>query len=206
MKHSPKRAHDPVDERGELAAGIAAGDRSAFERLHARLDGGLRRLFMRRSSGKSELADELVQRTWGQLWQAVLQGRYDPSRSAISTFVYAIANNIWLQQVRTSRRLLGELSDDTGAVGGPDDAISHAELLDALRDCLDRRDLLNHDERYVVVQLAQGATERSLATELSLAASTVHSRKLSALDKLRSCLEAKGFSSDSVEQIGGLLE
>jgi RNA polymerase sigma-70 factor (ECF subfamily) len=206
--HHAGLSRDPVDERGELAARIAAGDRTAFERLHARLHPGLLRLFMRRSGGRSELADELAQQTWGHVWQTILQSRYDPARAAISTFVYAIANNVWLQHFRASRRTTVELPDHPAGAGHADAMLLHAELLGALRDCLhsDGPGALTDDERLIVLEQARGGTERELAAVLKLAASTVHARKLSGLEKLRRCLEAKGFSAETVEQLGSLLE
>ena len=208
-EHRPSRSRDPVDENGELAAGVAAGQRTAFERLHARLDAGLRRMFIRRSGGRGDLADELGQQTWGRLWQAGLEKRYDPTRSAVSTYVYAIANNVWLQHYRAARRsATAELSDDMRREDAGDDALAHAELLEAVRDCLHGPgpSAMSPDERFIVVELARGGTERELASTLRIAASTVHARKLSGHEKLRNCLHRKGFSQEIVEQIRLLLE
>lgn len=92
MHHSEQ----PFDTRSlaDLAAAAAQGNAAAFEALHKRLSGGLRKLFVERSGGRSDVADDLIQRTWVGVWQALRSGRYDPARSAISTFVYAVGHNM----------------------------------------------------------------------------------------------------------------
>ena len=72
-----------------------------------------------------------------------------------------------------------------------------------MRDCLsatDTRYALSDEERVVVRGLANGETERSLASQLGIAASTVHARKMSSYNKLRHCLALKGFRLDSGER------
>ena len=90
----------------DLCAAAVGGDRAAFEALHRRLGGGVRRLFLDRTSGRADLAEELGQRTWVGVWQSISSGKYDPTRSAISTFVYAVASKVWLQYLRSSKRAM----------------------------------------------------------------------------------------------------
>jgi RNA polymerase sigma factor (sigma-70 family) len=179
------------------------GDPAEFAALHARLAPGLRALFRRRTRGRHDLADDLAQQTWSQVWQAVCAGRYDASRAAPSTFVYAVANHIWLQHCRAPQALPLPPSpaDSAQSLNG---VLEYSELLEALRACLQQRDgpsALDEVERRVVLELAEGASERELARLLGLAASTVHARKTSAYMKLRDCLAAKGYRREIVEQI-----
>lgn len=191
----------------EPSPGLRA-DPADFAALHNRLAPGLRALFQRRAHGRHDLADDLAQQTWWQVWRAVCEGRYDASRAAPSTFVYAVANHVWLQHCRAARSVgrSAQLADRSPSLNG---VLEYSELLEALRACLQQRNgpaALDDVERRVVLELAEGASERELASRLGLAASTVHARKTSAYMKLRSCLAAKGYDGEIVEQIDLSLE
>src|ERR1051326_2771938 len=84
----------------ELTVRAMSGDRGAFEAVHRRVGAGLRKLLLRRTGGREDLVDDLCQRTWASVWKALSEGRYDPERSAITTFVYAVANNAWMTHLR----------------------------------------------------------------------------------------------------------
>lgn len=179
-----------------------------FDAIHRRYDPGLRR-FVAKRAGAPELVDEIVQQTWTEVWRALCEGRYDPSRGAISTFIYAVAYKRWLQVRRVAasgprfvsesdsvfERLLTESS--------PDNAVHAAELLDALRGCLGNATgpfSLSDQERAAAGVAASEETERTLASRLGVAPSTVHAWKRAALEKLRNCLGYKGFVGWNAEQ------
>ena len=56
----------------DLAQAAARGDRPAFDHLHRRFAGGLRRLFLTRTAGRDDLAEDLSQRTWLACWRAAV--------------------------------------------------------------------------------------------------------------------------------------
>src|SRR5690349_1285968 len=56
----PSGASEPAP-LAHLALRSASGDRNAFAALHQRLGGGLFRLFLERTGGRSELADDFSQ-------------------------------------------------------------------------------------------------------------------------------------------------
>jgi RNA polymerase sigma-70 factor (ECF subfamily) len=179
-----------------------SGDPAEFAKLYARLAPGLRALFRRRVRGHHELVEDLTQQTWSQVWQAVCAGRYNPARAAPSTFVYAVANHIWLQHCRSARP--ASLPEKAGFAATFNGTLEYSELLEALRACLQQPEgpsALEEVERHIVLGLAGGASERELAAQLNLAASTVHARKVNAYKKLRDCLAAKGYLHEIVEQI-----
>lgn len=192
---------------GSVPASGLSADPAEFAVLHARLAPGLRALFRRRVRGHHDLAEDLAQQTWSQVWQAVCAGRYDPARAAPSTFVYAVANHIWLQHCRSARLVTPPQRADSGA--SLNGVLEYSELLETLRACVQQRDrptALDEVERRIVLELAEGASERELARRLGLAASTVHARKISAYMKLRNCLAAKGYRREIVEQIDPSIE
>lgn len=208
--HDPLRDSDAGDPLQRLADRAQRGDRDAFEQLVRRFDPGLRRILLRRGSGQAELADELAQRTWIAVWEAFCKRRYDARKSAISTFIYAVAYKLWLQHLRRagaaplSGGVLGEsLLGASGTTENPADEAQAAELLEAMRACLHATGTplsLTDEQRHVVLALSSGKSERDLAGELGVAASTIHARKQLAYGKLRRCLAARGFSPEAAER------
>jgi RNA polymerase sigma factor (sigma-70 family) len=208
--HKHGQPDDATDPLLRLANQARRGDRGAFEQLLHRFHPGLKRILLRRSGGQVELSEELVQRTWVAVWEALRTGRYDPRRSAISTFIYAVAHKLWLQHLRRagsdppSESVLGSsFSDLSAAAENPAMLLHTAEMLEAMRNCLHASGTpfgLTADERRIVIALSGGASERKLAAELGVAASTVHAHKQTAYRKLRRCLAAKGFSLDTAER------
>jgi RNA polymerase sigma factor (sigma-70 family) len=196
-----------------LARAAQSGNDSAFEELHRRLSGGLCRHFLGRTGGDLDLADELTQGTWVRVWQALRQQRYDPARAAISTFVYAVGQNVWLQHRRSTTRrpgLAGESSRiDCLLAGGSDDPadwLAAAEMIEAVRQAVrvdGSPESLTTDERVVIDGLAAGQSERRMADVIGVAASTIHARKTSALEKLRRLLARRGLLPGAGERTRG---
>lgn len=193
----------------DLCAGAMAGDERAFEHLHRRVGGGIRRLLLKRSGGREELVDDLTQKTWSSVWQAFKAGKYDPERSAITTFVYAVANNAWLSHLRSFAReqgytggpaTLGESwSESEAAPGGePADAAGEAETIDIVRACLSDESPagLSEQERIVLRAIAAGETDRGLARRLGISCSTVNVRKHAGYAKIRAHLSALGVDGE----------
>jgi len=193
------RQQRPDDTLRALAGRALAGDSSAFEALHDRLDGGLRRLLARLGSAPQQV-DELSQRTWMETWKAVQSRRFDPERAAFSTFLYAVARNVHLQHRR--RRAPGvSLSAANGIAAslpdpgaGPADVAQLAEMITFVRGFLDPDESpLDATDSEILRGTALGEPERTLATRLRLAPSTVNHRKRAALERLRAALAARGF-------------
>lgn len=195
-----------------LSEALTRRDRSAFEAVYARLAGGLRRFLLRKSGGRVDWAEEIAQKTWAAVWEAVQDRRYDPQRASISTFVYAIAYKMWLREVRASRSAAtvidgaARLSETRpGGADDPAEVAGLAETIEAVRACLRAADNpggLTELQRSIVAAVAAGESERSLAEQLGVAPSTVNARKQAAYRKLRRCLAARGISADSIERFG----
>src|SRR5690606_2863720 len=127
---------------------------------------GLRRFLGARLAGDAEVAEELAQRAWIAVWEALRRGRYDPARAAISTFVYAVACRTMLQHRRATRRRLrwlGRASPEEAmllATSADPAALNElGERIDAVRACLrcgEGPNALTADERRVVEAAARG--------------------------------------------------
>ena len=75
------------------------------------------------------------------------------------------------------------------------DAVAEAELLEAVRRIVrDGADGLTAEHRRVLSLLGAGSTDRDLARELGVAASTANARKGAALSALRAHLEGRFFA------------
>jgi RNA polymerase sigma-70 factor, ECF subfamily len=199
--------HDSL--RG-LALAAAAGDERAFARIHQRLAGGLRRFLARRCS-REDVVEDLAQRTWTAVWEALRRGSYDPERAALTTFLYGVAYKSWLQFVRAgASRPTTDLTDAVAAelfeTEDPAQLAASFDLLDAVRDCVQRATHAAPDSvGRVLGFVAEGASEREMAGQLGLAPSTINARKKVALEAVRNCLKNKGFI-DIDERSPGSLE
>lgn len=208
-KPAPTRRPPSADA---LALRVLDGDELAFEQLHRRLGGGLRRFFQRRVRGQPDLVEELSQTTWVEVWRALHAGRYDPGRARISTFIYAVGYKMLLRHFRAAQRGPGGAQSvmdrdfvPTATAAAPDDLLHSCELIDAVRDCLREtgtRHGLTDEERVIVAGVVSGDSERALAERLGIAPSTVNARKRSAFEKLRACLVRKGFAREFAEREG----
>lgn len=180
---------------------MMAGDHTAITELHKHLSGGLIVHFLRRLGGSrradGSVAEDLAQRTWIEFWKALQGGTYDPTRSRPSTFLYAIAANIWLrhrrEQHRRNPQALGDLDQLL-----TDPASTHLEDNSQLAQSLELiRRVVNGDEphapfsssdRQMMKWIADDHSERDIAGFLAIAPSTMHERKGNLLAKLGSFL------------------
>jgi DNA-directed RNA polymerase specialized sigma24 family protein len=200
------RSSAPAEKTTVNAAadGPASRLKQFFEEQHRRLSPGLRRFFLERAAGRQELAEELSQKCWGLAWQALIAGKYDSARAAYSTFVYAIAQNVWLQYLRSAgqkQNTNAALQDDfgSGSVGfAPEETAKTIELVDLLRAVLrgEHDAQLSEEERWIVRAVADGETDRGLAAKLKLSPSTANARKNAAFDKLRRFLATRGHRDE----------
>ena len=195
-----------------LAEGTAS---PAFAQLHDRLSPGLLKHFAGKLGGASTLggntAEELAQMAWVMLWQALVAGQYDPSKARLTTFLYAVANTVWLRagrsQMRLNQRLtvsLGgtgegytpglkaaDLTDESPQAASPAELASTAAMIELVRGILAgtiSTGGLAASERAMLYRVAHGATDRDLGAELGVSPSTAHARKRAALEKLAAIL------------------
>ncbi|HZW07456.1 MAG TPA: hypothetical protein VFF65_10055, partial [Phycisphaerales bacterium] len=147
----------------------------------------------------------LAQRTWQAVWEAVSQGRYDPARAAMSTFVYAVSQNIYRHWARSQATAANHAPIVAAAASlGVDeegDSLADAEVVDELRRCLrDGAPGIVADHLRLLSLIAQGATDRELAGSLGIAPSTANTRKREALAALRNHLHARFFAERTARE------
>lgn len=183
-------------ELAALAARAAQGDSHALHNLQKRLLPALSRWFARTWPLDAERSERLAQETWIQVWHALADGRYDPSRAAISTFAFAIASNLRLRELRHIGRAITASDDDLAAtVSSPDvaESMSQASTLEAVRYLISDPDAgLEESDRITLSLLARGMGDRDIARELGVSPSTGHDRKKRALARLATLLHSLG--------------
>ncbi|MBI5865696.1 MAG: sigma-70 family RNA polymerase sigma factor [Planctomycetes bacterium] len=213
--HVPGRNGDAAESLRRLCASVAAGDDRAYQQLHARLDGALRRFLLRRTHNDIDRAEEIAQRTWIAAWDALRGGRFDPQRAAFTTFLYGIAYKLVLQDLRKAGRR--QVTDSVDAFAeqlfaeqdDPASFVHACELIDAVRSCLeptDRDGEFTSDERELLAAVAEGQSERQMAARLGVSPSTVNARKQQAFSKLRDFLGRRGLALPDTEQVNAKRE
>lgn len=188
----------------ELALRALGGDRLAFDHAVHRLAPGLARFISKRTNDDANLAQELCQQAWTEIWAALVQGRYDPARAALSTFSYAVAHKVWLRHLRHAGRAPPpEWAAFDDADGPAHEAIDQASQIDRVRALLSgRAGDLTDDERWILRSAAAGVSDRELASRLNIAPSSANARKQAALAKLRACLSSTDSVPSTTEREG----
>ena len=91
----------PPDE--ELVARAMTGDREAFGAIYQRYHVAMYR-FARAMTGSAALAEDVTQEVFVELIRTL--SRYDPERSPLRTYLYAIARNVSRYRLRRERRFV----------------------------------------------------------------------------------------------------
>jgi RNA polymerase sigma-70 factor, ECF subfamily len=168
----------PLDER-LLLCRVAAGDRSALERLYYRYYHRLAG-FLWRSIGRSDGVEEIVNDTFMEVWRDARHSR--ESSRIISTWVFGIAY----------RKALEYLEQRHNCAAGFDAQHSSRQFIGAVNDAeigrgLWRRlKLLSFGERSTLILAYQvGCARQEIAAITSVPVGSVEARMLGAREKLR---------------------
>jgi RNA polymerase sigma-70 factor, ECF subfamily len=205
----PDAGGDPADVRGTLPhdevpdvaliAALAAGEVEALGALydrHARIVFAL----LVRIIGDGDAAEEILQEVFLRAWQHA--HAFDDSRGTVRSWLYGIAHNLALNELRRRRRrpqLQSRLAsadpdgdDHAGSVAAGSDpavdawcAVRDAELAHAL-------DQLPPGQRAVLLLYGEGFSQSEIAAKLGEPLGTIKSRMRRALGRLRETLAALG--------------
>jgi RNA polymerase sigma-70 factor, ECF subfamily len=176
------RTAAPVSEASELAL-ARSGDRDAFLRLVEPHDRGLRALVYRMVRDRDRM-DDALQETYVLAFRGLRRFRGD---SSFSTWLYRIAYNVALGELRRSRRLHVVSFEDVREPPdrGPDPA-EEVELRAGLAAAM--AELSPEDRAAVVLVDAQGFDYRAAGEILGVPVGTVASRLNRARAALRRAL------------------
>lgn len=175
-------------EDAALLLRVKHGDEAAVEALYGRYGGPCFSL-ARRILDDPQLAEDVVQQVFLALWQG---SGYDPSRSAVSTWLLSVTHHKAVDAVRRESRRRTRLAGEqvlleTAAAGPGPDAAAWATLR-AERTRAALRDLPAEQREVLLLAYYGGYTQTEIAGMTGLALGTVKSRTLTAMRKLREVL------------------
>ena len=181
---------DGSDMRELLCAVGARRDIDAYERLFRHFAPRVK-AYMAKGGGNSQQAEELMQETMIAVWNKA--ERFDPSKGAVSTWIFAIARNLRIDAYRRERRPEFDPSD-------PAFVLEDAVPADTELDVREASEQLHHAiaalpaEQASLLKLSffEDQSHSAIAARLNLPLGTVKSRMRLAFDKLRASLARAG--------------
>ena len=184
------------DDWVELVRAVAvAGDRTAFAVLFKHFAPRVKAHLMRAGMAP-ELAEELAQETMVNVWRKAAS--FDAARAQLSTWIFTIARNLRIDQLRRQRDahaahetnegadsdLLAQLAHDAAR---PDEQLDAARREGAVREAL--RQLAPEQVQILRLAFYDEQSHARIASELNVPLGTVKSRIRLAVGHLRRLLQ-----------------
>jgi len=165
------------------------GDRSAFSALVQHFAPRVKGYLLRGGADSAQV-DEVVQEVMLTVWSQC--SRYDSRRAGVSTWVFTIARNRWIDRVRKARRPRCDPDDPAwvpSAPDAPDDALRAQREKQRLASAMSQLP----EEQAQIIRSAyfEGKSQRAIAEDLGLPVGTVKSRVRLALGRLREALDSE---------------
>ena len=168
-----------------LLAAVAKGDASALKRLYAataaKLYGVILRILRR-----ADLADEVLQETFAQIWNAA--ATFDPALSVPITWMVAIARHRAIDVLRekTKSSVEEEASEVAADSAIPLDRRAMSEELNHLLACMGR--LSEQQRRLILLAYYSGWSREQLAQKLDIPVNTIKTWLRRSLLEIRECM------------------
>ena len=187
-------------EDKDLISGIRDRDRMALEALYSRYSGAVYGLAMRmlRDAGAAE---EVAQDTFFNIWRRA--GSYDAPRGSVTTWLFGIARNRAIDELRKRRRAADRVQNGVDLSNKPaetrdSDPAEYAAVLHEGRRVREAIGDLRPEQRQVVaLAYFGGMTHTQISRELGQPLGTVKTRMRLAIKKLRRALAASEPGGES---------
>ena len=172
-----------------LVAVAEARDKNAFSHLFSHYAPRIKSYLKSRGANDAS-AEELSQEAMAAVWHKA--DRYDSSKAAASTWIFALARNLSIDAFRKEKRPAFDPEDPAfipDPETAPDTALSVSETQSIVRDAI--VGLPKEQAEVVRLSFYQDMTHREIAMELKLPLGTVKSRLRLSIRKLRESFGAE---------------
>ncbi len=178
-----KASGDEERLRGLLAAVAGRQDRDAYAELFAHFAPRLV-AFIMRSGTDRQVAEELAQEAMISVWRKAAS--FDPSRAAVSTWIFAIVRNKRIDLIRRETRPAIEEEDYLAQYEPPEDALGLIETVETTNSLRLSIGQLPAEQAAVIEKaFYEDKSHSVIAEELDLPLGTVKSRIRLALGRLK---------------------
>lgn len=182
-----KGAFVPADHAALIVAIAQTGDRAAFAQLFEYFAPRLKTLLMRigASSGRAE---EITQDAMLAVWRKA--GLFDPAGASASGWIYRIAKNLYVDELRRDHRSAAATTDlpvQDDDVPQPDAIVSDRYMEARVRTAIAA--LSPEQLRVITLSFFEEKPHSEIAKELSIPLGTVKSRIRLAMQRLRELLD-----------------
>ncbi|MEQ9121362.1 MAG: sigma-70 family RNA polymerase sigma factor [Alphaproteobacteria bacterium] len=172
-----------LDLPGLILAVAERRDRQAFQSLFLHFAPRLKG-YLQQGGADPTTAEEVVQETMINVWRKAHQ--FDPSKAAVSTWVYTIARNARITHLRRQNRPTPDADDPSMA---PEPAPEPLEEVSREQDAVRLRAAVARlpEEQQTILKLAffEDKAHSAVAEELKLPLGTVKSRIRLAMKRIR---------------------
>lgn len=184
----PSQRVSELSERDSLVLAIAQSqDRKAFAELFEYFAPRVKSYLIR--LGASDVAEELAQEVMLSVWRK--SQLFDPAKASVSTWIFTIARNLYIDRRRKERRPDFDPSDPVAIADDTplaDHAIASRQNEQAIRAALS--ELPVEQARIIEMSFFEDKPHSTIAAELELPLGTVKSRLRLAFARLRGRLES----------------
>jgi RNA polymerase sigma-70 factor (ECF subfamily) len=145
--------------------------------------------FIARKGASAELAEDLVQETMIAVWTKA--GLYDPAKASVSTWVFTIARNLWIDRMRKASLMpLAEIGDYDAPSSDPggDDVLMRKQEARLVTEAL--AEIPPEQKEALLLSFVDDLPQSEIAARLNLPLGTVKSRIRLAYARLRKSLES----------------
>lgn len=175
---------DPAYWSGKVRAVASGRDVDAFILVFSHFGPRLKRYLIGLNADEAQ-ADELVQETMLRLWRRA--ELFDPARASVTTWLFRIARNLFLDRVRGQRHALAR-QDALDRVEADADVDGAEQLLDVARLERAMQALPPPQARMLRMAYFEAKTHAQIAEELSLPLGSVKSSIRRSFAKLKTAM------------------